>query len=117
MISTVSFRESQGRRAMKSNILMVCPYYTMFPLRFPQRLLLRHASPHAWVLDPFCGRGTTNFAARELSLASVGIDSSPVAVAIAKAKLPRVDASDVIGTAKRILTSPHASPEVPRGEF
>lgn len=64
----------------------ICPYYTVFPLDFPYRQLVK-ASPKDWVLDPFCGRGTTNFAARLLGLPSVGIDSNPVAVAIAEAKL------------------------------
>ena len=48
----------------------------MFPLKFPFKHLSR-ASKEDWVLDPFCGRGTTNFAARLLGLNSVGIDSSP----------------------------------------
>jgi hypothetical protein len=39
------------------------------------------------VFDPFCGRGTTNFAARLANLYSVGIDTSPVAQAITAAKL------------------------------
>ena len=64
----------------------VCPYFTMFPLSFPL-WALKHASPRAVVLDPFCGRGTSNYAARYLGLRSYGIDTSPVAVAIAKAKL------------------------------
>src|SRR5205809_972792 len=59
----------------------VCPYYTMFPLEFPVRVLSRHSHPTKWVLDPFCGRGTTNFAARLLGLPSVGLDSSPIAAA------------------------------------
>ena len=102
---------------VKTSVLTVCPYYTMFPLRFPREVLRRHARAQDWVLDPFCGRGTTNFAARELGLASVGIDSSPVAAAIAQAKLPRVDASRVVDTARRILSAPCASLEVPEGEF
>lgn len=42
----------------------VCPYYTMFPLEFPLGVLTRQSRPKQWVLDPFCGRGTTTFAAR-----------------------------------------------------
>jgi hypothetical protein len=52
-----------------------------------------------------------------MGLASVGVDSSPVAAAIAQAKLPRVDALEVIDTARRILGCRHAAPEVPRGKF
>ncbi len=65
----------------------VCPYYTMFPLDFPLRTLAGRARKGDWVADPFCGRGTTNFAARLLGLPSVGVDSSPVAVALTQAKL------------------------------
>ena len=36
----------------------VCPYFTMFPLEFPLRILAEAQADH-WVLDPFCGRGTT----------------------------------------------------------
>src|SRR5713101_9964538 len=44
----------------------VCPYYTMFPLAFPLGVLSRRSQPKQWVLDPFCGRGTTTFGARLL---------------------------------------------------
>src|SRR5712691_204242 len=81
----------------------ICPYYTMFPLEFPLRQL-KHAAVGDWVLDPFCGRGTTNFAARLRGLPSVGIDSNPVAVAIAAAKLVNAGAVDVIESCRSILS-------------
>jgi DNA modification methylase len=65
----------------------ICPYFTMFPLDFPLSILRKYASKEQWVLDPFCGRGTTNYASRALSMSSVGIDASPVAVALSEAKL------------------------------
>ena len=63
----------------------------MFPLEYPLRVLKKHKKDNPVVLDPFCGRGTTLFAARNFGLSSWGIDSSPVAVAIAKAKLASCD--------------------------
>src|SRR5688572_16558324 len=78
----------------------ICPYYTMYPLDLPLRTLRRRARPGQWVLDPFCGRGTTNFAARLLGLSSVGIDSSPIAVAIAEAKLASATRDQVLRAAK-----------------
>ena len=65
----------------------VCPYYTMYPLDFPLGILERFGKRGDWVIDPFCGRGTTNFAARLRKMPSIGVDSSPVATAVAQAKL------------------------------
>lgn len=95
----------------------ICPYYTMYPLSFPIRVLRRVAGDGGWVLDPFCGRGTTNFAARLLGLPSVGIDSSPIAVAIARAKLAQTNATRVIDAASRILAEREVTFEIPRGRF
>lgn len=93
----------------------VCPYYTMFPLAFPYRKL-RSARRGEWVLDPFCGRGTTTFAARLRGLPSVGIDSNPVAAAIAEAKLAQASPAEVVGECSRILTT-SMEPTLPIGDF
>ncbi len=95
----------------------VCPYYTMFPLDFPLRTLAGRARKGDWVADPFCGRGTTNFAARLLGLPSVGVDSSPVAVALTQAKLADARAADVVRVAAGILREMPRHVEVPTGEF
>lgn len=100
----------------RSSINVVCPYYTMYPLDFPLRVL-RQAHAQDWVLDPFCGRGTTQYAARLLRLGSVGIDSSPVAVAVAKSKLPYVTTSRVLRSACEILEASGEPSQVPMGEF
>ena len=55
----------------------------MFPLEFPLKHLKKYKRETSIVLDPFCGRGTTLYAARKLGIKAYGIDSSPVAVAIA----------------------------------
>lgn len=94
----------------------LCPYFTMFPLSFPLGRL-RNAAKNSSVLDPFCGRGTTNFAARLLGLPSAGIDSNPVAVAIARAKFSDVAAWRVIRRAERILRSRREPQDVPAGPF
>jgi hypothetical protein len=93
----------------------VCPYYTMFPLDFPLRQM--ELFPEAKrVLDPFCGRGTTLYAARLAGRQAVGVDISPVAVAIAQAKTPKVTASSVIRLAGKAIRE-SASACVPEGEF
>jgi DNA methylase len=93
----------------------ICPYFTMFPVEYPMRVLRKHARSAVGVLDPFCGRGTTLFAARKMGLSSWGIDTSPIACAIARAKLCRVDECRILALAADLLTgaSPGAIPESP----
>lgn len=95
----------------------ICPYFTMFPLAFPYSILKEKASEGQLVLDPFCGRGTTNLAARMLGLPSVGIDSSPVAVAISQAKIARTTPERIVCAAERILHERTQTARVPVGEF
>lgn len=80
----------------------ICPYFTMFPLTFPLKVLTR-AKDNDIVYDPFCGRGTTNFAARLMGLYSYGVDSNPVAFAIAQSKLVRITPAEIISLCKEIL--------------
>ncbi|MDR2391057.1 MAG: site-specific DNA-methyltransferase [Planctomycetota bacterium] len=89
----------------------------MFPIGFPLRVLKKHGKRGDWVFDPFCGRGTTNFAARLLRMPSIGIDGSPVAVALAKAKLASVEPGRVVASAKAILNAAKEPASVPAGEF
>mgnify|MGYP002379506069 CR=1 FL=1 len=94
----------------------ICPYFTMFPLDFPLNILQRKACVGDVVLDPFCGRGTTNFAARLVGLRSLGVDSSPVAAAITASKLATATVDDILTEARRILTEREAH-HIPTGEF
>lgn len=95
----------------------VCPYYTMYPLDFPLRVLKEHGKRGNWVIDPFCGRGTTNFAARLLEMPSVGVDSSPVAAALAKAKLASAAPGRVVASARAILDAANEPTSLPKGDF
>lgn len=95
----------------------VCPYYTMYPLDFPLRVLKRQGRIGEWVIDPFCGRGTTNFAARLLKMPSVGVDSSPVAAALAQAKLTYAEPGEVFASAQTILNAEKEPIAVPEGAF
>ena len=92
----------------------ICPYFTMFPLEYPLGILKERA--REIVLDPFCGRGTSLYAAVMCGFETYGIDSSPVAVAIARAKLARTSAREVLSLAKRLLADTKW-PSIPRGTF
>jgi hypothetical protein len=92
----------------------VCPYYTMFPLDFPMEQLQMYPKTQR-VLDPFCGRGTTIYAARLAGVPAVGVDINPVAVAIAQAKLARASVTTVMTLAQQLLAEPAG--EIPEGEF
>ncbi|WP_232422427.1 DNA methyltransferase [Methylosarcina fibrata] len=94
----------------------ICPYFTMFPLDFPLNILKRRARKTDLVLDPFCGRGTTNFAARLVGLNSLGVDSSPVAAAITASKLVTATVDDILREAQLILTEYRAN-QIPTSEF
>ncbi len=94
----------------------ICPYFTMFPLNFPYRILREHAEPGETVMDPFCGRGTTLYAARLLGISAYGIDSSLVAVAITRAKLAQTTPDKIAAAARHIITN-ETDPECPEGEF
>ncbi len=105
-------RESSRER---ERLNAICPYFTMFPLSVPVKQLAGVDS-NAWVLDPFCGRGSTNYAARLLGLSSVGVDSNPVAAAIAEGKLVAVSAADVEAACAEILAG-DAVAAIPEGDF
>ena len=95
----------------------VCPYFTMFPLGFPLRVLSRGEGTGDAVLDPFCGRGTTNVAARLLGLRSTGIDSHPLAVALTKSKLVSTNPKAIVRALDRILSESDEVEEAPTGNF
>jgi hypothetical protein len=97
----------------------VCPYFTMFPLEYPMRVLnhRRVRSDRSPVLcDPYCGRGTSLFAARMRGIRAYGIDVAPVAVAIAQAKLATTTSEAVLELFDRIMAE-RMSVRMPVGAF
>jgi DNA methylase len=90
----------------------ICPYYTMFPLEYPMQIIRKHRQSSTVVLDPFCGRGTTIYAARRLRVPCYGFDTSPIAAAVARAKLASASVHEVITLAETLIAkNPKAVPE------
>lgn len=120
-----SGRETDGlgeaEATVKSDVQVplnaICPYFTMFPLEFPLGVLRGRSELGEWVLDPFCGRGTTALAARILGLRSVGIDSHPLAAALTQAKLVDTTPSAILRALDGILRESTPADCPPRGDF
>lgn len=62
-------------------------YPTQKPLLLLERILRISSNEGDWVLDPFCGSGTTLVAALRLGRNAVGVDSSKDAVELASERL------------------------------
>jgi DNA modification methylase len=75
--------------------------------------LLKGFSPSRgeWVLDPFCGVGTTQLACLESGVNSVGFDTNPVAVFASRAKLRPYGMGKLRGEASRILRTKYRRPQ------
>ncbi|WP_374535026.1 DNA methyltransferase [Phenylobacterium sp.] len=93
----------------------ICPYYTMFPLEYPLGIINKHRKNAPVVLDPFCGRGTTLYAARKLGFQAYGLDTSRIAAAIAQAKLASATIEDVMALAETLVAV--APKDVPNTAF
>jgi len=93
----------------------ICPYFTMFPLEYPVKIL-DQADKECVVFDPFCGRGTSLFAARMYGLCAYGIDNNPVAIAISEAKMVSVTVKEITDTLEKALNF-KGDFSIPQSEF
>jgi site-specific DNA-methyltransferase (adenine-specific) len=96
---TYRYYADQGRRlgsvwtdcpAMRANTPLVretTGYPTQKPEKLLERILRASSLPNSRVLDPMCGSGTTLTVAERLGRRWVGIDQSPVACRVARARL------------------------------
>jgi DNA modification methylase len=64
-------------------------YPTQKPVALLDRILRVSSNPGDVVLDPFCGSGTTLAAAQRLGRTWIGIDNSPLAIALTQTRLDR----------------------------
>lgn len=69
-------------------------YPTQKPVLLLERIIQVSTDQGDWVLDPFCGSGTTLVAAQLLSRNSIGIDISPEAIEITNARVKNPTKTD-----------------------
>jgi 16S rRNA G966 N2-methylase RsmD len=50
------------------------PTFFRFPLELAERVITEYSAPGAWILDPFCGLGTTLVAAQRLGRRAIGFE-------------------------------------------
>jgi len=62
------------------------PYPARFVPQIPRKAILTWSNPGDYVLDPFCGCGTTILESILLGRPAVGVDNNPVAVLVSQAK-------------------------------
>ena len=71
---------------MRHRFHALCPYFAMFPETFVETWVERLTRPGDYILDPFCGRGTTPFQALLMGRRAVACDINPVAYCVTRAK-------------------------------
>lgn len=67
-----------------------------FPLRIASSLIAEHSSASSVIFDPFCGKGTSLFAARTHGHTAIGLDVAPEAVIATEAKLGTLNIASAI---------------------
>ena len=82
---------------MRHRFHALCPYFAIFPEHFAEKWILRLSKPGEYVLDPFCGRGTTPFQAMLLGRGTVACDTNDVAYCLTRAKTDPPTLSDLSG--------------------
>lgn len=66
-------------------------YTAKFIPQIPARIIRRYTTGNNMVVDPFMGSGTTLVEAKMLGCNSFGLDTNPMAIKIAKAKMLKID--------------------------
>jgi site-specific DNA-methyltransferase (adenine-specific) len=85
-------------------------YPTQKPLALLERIVQASSNPGDWVLDPFCGCGTTVAAAQKLGRRWIGIDITHLAIALQKYRLKQMFPDinfKVIGEPQSVAAADH----------
>ena len=113
-MSTDTSKEFRSRSNDRNKLLpedrAVHDWYR-FVLSFPPHLVRHYlerlnVGPSDTVLDPFCGTGTTLVECKKLGIASVGIESNPMAAFASSVKVDwSVDSQMLLGYAEQVAMS------------
>jgi DNA modification methylase len=82
------------RRRTSGTVHNLHPYPTRFTPGVPAKLIELLSTPGDTILDPFCGSGTTLVEAMRQGRRAVGVDASPIAFLISRAKTTRLSTQD-----------------------
>lgn len=71
------------------------PYPAKFVPQIPREIVSKLTKPGDWVLDPFCGSGTTLVECNLLGRNAIGTDVNPLSCKIARAKSTRLSSTQL----------------------
>ncbi|MGA1998422.1 MAG: DNA methyltransferase [Terriglobales bacterium] len=87
---------------MRHPLHALCPYFAMFPEAFVARHIQAFTRRGDYILDPFCGRGTTILESLLSDRRAVGCDINPVAFCVSGAKAEAPQLEDVLQRIARL---------------
>ena len=90
------------RRAVGARWASFGPYYAMFPVPFARDVIREHTRVGDGVLDPFAGRGTSLFCAREAHRQALGVEINPLGWIYGSVKLAPADQDEVLACVREV---------------
>lgn len=91
------------------------PYPAKFIPQIPNEIISKLTDPGDWILDPFCGSGTTLVESTLLGRHSVGTDVNPLSCKISSAKVSRFTAAQLVdlNSLLSVVAEPSALARIP----
>lgn len=81
-----------SNKSAKRDIHSIHPYPAKFIPEIPRHIIESIQMPEdTWILDPFCGSGTTLVEAQKNGIPSIGVDLNPIACLISKVKVTSIN--------------------------